>query len=419
MSRATALLAAALLAVAPALAPALVGAAQLTLACGRPGPEHQLCREAAGDWADASGHAVRVVSIPEDAAEHLRLLRDLLAAGAHELDALDLRAEWAGELAPYLAALPAMPGADADVFAAALAQVEIDGRLVALPWSVDAGVLYARRDLLARYRLAPPPTWSQLADHAARLQEAERLLGNSGFWGHVWAGQPDAALGWLALEWSAGQGDALADASGRPRLDTPALRYSLERARDWLGDISPPTLLMEDEAAVRQRFLAGGAAFLRGWTSERVELMADDGPLAGRVALMPLPRGETGKVSRAMVRSVALAVSAASRHPDAAADLIGFLTSPEVQVRRARILGAAPARVALYGDPELLADAPWLEGLAPVLEGFTAPPSAGLGRGDGTLLRDLGRTARGVLNGALETASALEALDGRWRGAAP
>src|SRR3970040_75829 len=48
------------------------------------------------------------------------------------------------------------------------------GRIYGVPLFVDAGMLYFRKDLLAKYRLAPARTWPELVDQAKRVLSQER-----------------------------------------------------------------------------------------------------------------------------------------------------------------------------------------------------------------------------------------------------
>ncbi len=68
-------------------------------------------------------------------------------------------------------------------------------------------------------------------------------------------------------------------------------------------------------------------------------------------------------------------VSAYSKAPDAAADLVRFLASAESQKKRAIELTQLPARPALYADPDILAKNPWFKNLLDVLSNAVARPS--------------------------------------------
>ena len=61
----------------------------------------------------------------------------------------------------------------------------VDGRLVALPYRTDMGVLFYRTDLLHKsgYR-GPPSTWSELGEMARTMPLAkEHARGNTRLWG--------------------------------------------------------------------------------------------------------------------------------------------------------------------------------------------------------------------------------------------
>jgi trehalose/maltose transport system substrate-binding protein len=83
--------------------------------------------------------------------------------------------------------------------------------------------------------------------------------------------------------------------------------------------------------------------------------------------------GENGK-NAACLGGWQLMVSAYSKAPDAAADLVRYLASEERQKQRAVGLGLLPTLPSLYSDPDVLAKIVWLKNVH-VLQNVVARPS--------------------------------------------
>ena len=65
----------------------------------------------------------------------------------------------------------------------------VQGRLVAMPYHANVGILFFRTDLLRQYGYrGPPSTWQELEGMAAAIQKGERAKGDDDFWGYVWQG---------------------------------------------------------------------------------------------------------------------------------------------------------------------------------------------------------------------------------------
>jgi trehalose/maltose transport system substrate-binding protein len=136
------------IALALALLLALPAGAQtrLAIACGSVGVEAQLCREGAEDWARQTGNRVDLVSTPSGTTQRLALFQQLLAAESGDIDVFQVDVVWPGILARHLLDLSGRiePAVLARHFEAILRNNTVDGRLVAMPWFTNAGVLYYR-----------------------------------------------------------------------------------------------------------------------------------------------------------------------------------------------------------------------------------------------------------------------------------
>jgi trehalose/maltose transport system substrate-binding protein len=142
------------LATALAAAAGAAPAAEITLSCGWQELEVQLCEEAAAAWSAESGHQVVVRRGPEQSNQRYFEYLDLLSRADSSLDVLQIDVIWPSAFADHLVDLAAHvpPEVTAQHFEALIGNNTVDGRLVALPWFTDAGILYYRSDLLARRR---------------------------------------------------------------------------------------------------------------------------------------------------------------------------------------------------------------------------------------------------------------------------
>ena len=387
------------------------GAALVRISCGAVGLEYQLCREGAERWARGSGHRVEVVSTPNSTTERLALYQQLLGAGADDIDVLQVDVVWPGILAPHLLELgTAGDDAGAQHFPAIIENNTIDGRLVALPWFTDAGVLYYRKDLLEKYHAPVPGTWAELATTAARIQDAERAAGNERMWGFVWQGRAYEGLTCNALEWIASYGGGtIVDATGRVTVDNPRARAALEHAAGWVGTISPPGVLNYAEEEARGVFQSGNAVFMRNWPYAWSLAQGEDSPVRERVGVAALPAGPGGQ-SVATLGGWQLAVSRYSRHPELAIELVRFLTGAEEQKRRAIAGAYNPTIAELYSDPEVLAANPFFGELYETFTHASPRPSSVAGESYNELSSEFWSAVSSVLAGRASAADALATL---------
>jgi trehalose/maltose transport system substrate-binding protein len=383
----------------------------LRISCGAVGLELTLCREGAERWATATGNRVEVISTPNSTTERLALYQQLLGAGADDIDVLQVDVVWPGILATHLVDLaPMTAGAEEAHFRAIIENNTVAGRLVAMPWFTDAGVLYYRTDLLEKYGEAVPRTWAELTRTAARIQAAERSGGNDRMWGFVWQGRAYEGLTCNALEWIASHGGGtLVDATGRATVDNPRAAAALELAASWVGTISPPGVLNYAEEEARGVFQSGNAVFMRNWPYAWSLAQGADSPIRSRVEVAALPAAPGGH-GVATLGGWQLAVSRYSRHPQIATELVLFLTSQEEQARRAIAGGYNPTIRALYDSPEVLAANPFYERLQETFANAVPRPSSMAGARYNEFSSEFWRAVSSVLAGRASGSAALAGL---------
>jgi multiple sugar transport system substrate-binding protein len=231
-------------------------------------------------------------------------------------------------------------------FASMIDAATLRGRLWAVPWVMNVGLLYYRADLLARQGLAPPKTYVTLADDAAAVV---RAVGDPRLGGFLWQGKQYEGLVVNVLEGLWGEGTDLVGPDGRLLPDPGRAAAALAFRRGLLArGVSPPLVTAADEELTRREFGAGRAVFLRNWPYARALFEAAGSPVRGRVGIAPLPGG--GALGGAH-----LAIHAHTRHPEAAWALVRHLASPAAQRAIADAVGLHPTRPALLEDGALRA----------------------------------------------------------------
>ncbi len=391
-------------------------AATIAISCGAVGRELEICRAGAEEWAARTGHTVKLVSTPNSSSERLALYQQLLGARAPDLDVLQVDVVWPGILAGHLVDLStAAADIRADFFPQLVRNDTVGGRLVAIPWFVDVGLLYYRRDLLDRHDAPVPRTWTELTDTATRVQRAERARGAARMWGFVWQGRAYEGLTCDALEWLASQGGGtIVDPTGRITINNPRAASAVTLAASWVRHISPEGVLNYTEEESRGIFQSGLAVFMRNWPYAWNLLQSPDSPVRGKVGIARLPAAD-GEPHAAALGGWQLAVSRYSQHRELATSLVLHLVSRAEQKRRALVGGYHPTIPALYDDAELLAASPLFGALRAALDDAVARPSAAVGADYNRVSYAFANAVHTVLAGQSDAETSLRALERQLR----
>ena len=323
---------------------------------------------------------INAIAGPQSTTDRAQQYLQYFEANSSEVDIMELDVIWPGDFAENLVDLSQYDGfqnAASDFFPAIVENNTVDGKLVAMPYFTDAGLLYYRTDLLEKYGFSnPPATWDELQTMAQTIQDGEQQAGNQDFSGFVWQGDAYEGLTCDALEWIASSGGGTVVSPDKViTINNENAINALQRAADWVGTISPAGVTGYQEEDARGVWQNGNAAFMRNWPYAYVTGNAADSVIAGKFAVSPLP-AEEGDTPAATLGGWNLGVNKYSANPAVAADVVLYYTSPEVQLSRALELSNLPTRPAVYQDQALLdSEVSWFADLLPVFQAAVARPS--------------------------------------------
>lgn len=390
-------------------------AATITISCGSVGQDFEFCKKHTDEWAKKTGNTVNLFTAPQSTTDILALYRQLFAARSTDIDIIMTDVVWPGQIKDHLIDLTQYSnGAEKAHFPAIVANNTIDGKLLAMPWFTDAGLLFYRKDLLEKYGVTAPKTWEEMAAAAKKIQDGERAAGNSSFHGFVFQGRAYEGLTCNALEWIASfGGGTIVEPDGAISINNANAAKALSTAASWVGTISPRGVLNYAEEEARGVFQSGNAAFMRNWPYAWSLGNGEGSAIRGKIGVAPLPSGEAGGSGAATLGGWQLAVSRYSRHPEVAADLVMYLTSAAVQKDRAINGSYNPTIQSLYKDSEVLAANPFMGELLDVFVNSTARPSTVTGLRYNEVSSAFWNAAHDVMSGSAQAEVRLETLDRR------
>lgn len=255
------------------------------------------------------------------------------------------------------------PESLAKVMAKPLENAHYDGRLYALPWYTDSGVLFYRKDLLEEIGADPPETWAELAEQAVRLQRVGKVRYGYLFQGDKYEG---LTMNFLELFWT--NGGELEDGDGF-RLNVPEAVETLRFMQHLLAErISPRDVLQYKESQSRERFLDGEAAFLR--SGPIVWGLSATSPVKGKIGIAPLPVGPSGRKSATSIGGASIGLNARTtgEREAAAIRFMKFLISDEAQKQVALEHSRLPVARHAYEDADVLEFNPYYGDIGQMIE---------------------------------------------------
>ncbi|HLL97828.1 MAG TPA: ABC transporter substrate-binding protein [Rubrobacteraceae bacterium] len=228
-----------------------------------------------------------------------------------------------------------------------------EGKIYGIPWFIDAGMFYYRKDLLEQAGFsAPPKTWDELKEMALKTKQDTGTPNGFVFQGSNYEGGVCDACEFI---WTHG-GDVLSNVtSGEIVIDSPEAVAGLETYRSMIADgVAPQAVTTWTETESGQNFRNGDAVFLREWPGQ-LGLIADPEqskikPEQVGVAAIPTA---PGKHSYSALGGWQMLINAQTDMQEEALKFAEFMTASEQEKELALSGARQPTIKSLYDDPEL------------------------------------------------------------------
>jgi trehalose/maltose transport system substrate-binding protein len=416
-----ALMAASILLAASVFTPGVVRSQTITFAGDADqGEGGRWMRAKVEQWSKETGVPVKYLARPVNATETLMLWQQDWAAQTPDVDIYLIDVIWpaiaaahAADLTPYFNFKEL-----GDFFPRIVENNTVKGKLVAIPFFTDAGLLYYRTDLLEKYGFKNPPnTWSELTQMAQKIQDGERNAGAKDFYGFLFQGAAYEGLTCNGLEWIASSGGGhIVESDGKVSINNPQSKVALTLAKSWVGTICPAGVTNYQEEECRNAWQEGHALFMRNWPYAYALSAGEKSAVKGHFDVTYLPQGDGPDASHAAtLGGWQLMLSAYSKNKDAAAKLIKYLVSYETQKEHAIKLSRLPTLEALYEDKEVLAAQPWFARLLPVFKNAVARPSTATGTAYNRVSTDFFQTTNQILTGGISVDQGLQTMESKLK----
>ncbi|ENR62505.1 ABC transporter substrate-binding protein [Brucella abortus] len=353
-------------------------AVEISIAANSTGDNIKFLQEQVAKFEKDTGNKVNIISMPSSSSEQFSQYRLWLAAGNSDVDVYQTDIVWAPQLSDQFIDLTEATKDVTDAhFPSIIASQTVNGKLVALPFYTDAPALFYRKDLLEKYNKPVPKTWDEMAATAKDIMEKERADGKADLWGFVFQGNAYEGLTCNALEWiKSSGGGQIVEPDGEISVNNEKAAAAIDRARGWIGTISPQGVLGYQEEESRGVWQTGNAVFMRNWPYVYALSNSADSAVKGKFDVAPLPAMAEGEPPASALGGWNLAVSKYSTKQDAAIALVKFLASPEVQKAEAVELSRLPTIKALYDDKDVIAAQPFMANWKPIFQNAVPRPSA-------------------------------------------
>jgi multiple sugar transport system substrate-binding protein len=321
-----------------------------------------------------AGHANEKVTIKQQSDQADQQLSDLeqhFQAKDAGYDVVTVDVVWSAEFAAkgWIVPLEGKYALPTDkLLAPTVKAATYNGKLYAAPYASDGGLLYYRKDLVAK----APGTWDEM------IADCKGKTGNSitGSKPACYAGQFAKYEGLTvnAAEAINSAGGQIVKEDGKtPNVETPEATAGLNfLVNGFKQGYIPREALGFQETQSLNAFQAGQLMFMRNWPYADAILAGTGSKVAGKFDIAPLP-GPNG-VGASSLGGHSVAISTYSKYKATSLDFLKFVESPEVQSYNLTQGSQAPIIASLYTDAALVKKFPYLPVLLKSISNAVARP---------------------------------------------
>ncbi len=303
--------------------------------------------------------------MPADSGQYFDQLRTEFQAGGGEIDVVSGDVIWPAQFGANGWVLDLSDrfteGMRGEHLDGSVEAVTWDGRVWGVPWFTNAGLLYYRQDLLEEAGFSQPPeTWDELKEMALKTAQDTNTQFGFVFQGADYEG---GVVNGLEYIWTHG-GDVLSEDGSEVVIDSPESVEALTTQRSMIDDgVTAEAISSYKEQESQAAFLRGDAVFMRNWPYV-YGLVGTEGESSiehEQVGIAALPVASEDIQTYSCLGGWNLFINASSQNPDAAWELIQFLSAPEQSKGRALEGSYLPTVRELYEDQEIQEEVPVTE----------------------------------------------------------
>jgi multiple sugar transport system substrate-binding protein len=353
--------------------------------------------------------------MPQDYGEYFEKLKTEFQARGGETDIIAGDTIWTAEFAAngWLADVSErFPESERSRFVdGAIRSLTYEGRVYGAPHTLDAGMLYYRKDLLEKSGFSEgPTTWEELKEVARKVMQDQDTRYGFVFQGANYEG---GVCNGLEFIWTHG-GEVLdPNDVSKVIIDSPESVAALTTERSMVSDgVAPQSVVNYTEAASDTTFmLHGDAVFCRNWpymyalgTNPKSKVKPE------QMGVSPLPVGDGQRQSASCLGGDVMLINASSEMKEEVWKFVQFFNSEENQKTWALEAGDLPTRKTLYDDREVLEALPMMAQAKEALLNVRPRP---VSRHYSEMSHAMALQFNNVLRGAISPEEAIETLQSK------